>query len=98
MFPKYVPSSPDYYYGDNSVAVTVSNLGNHSVVQPLVRFTVMDLAEQVDSQQDCYPDELKPGDSRMCTFDINHLGDKKLNVFVSEALNEGIDSSLQTMS
>lgn len=92
MFPKNVPSSADYYYGDNSVAVTVTNLGNHSVVQPLVRFTVMDLAEQVDSQQDCYPDELKPAETHECIFDINHLGDKKLNVFVSEALNEGLDS------
>lgn len=92
MFPKNVPSSADYFYGDNSVAVTVTNLGNHSVVQPLVRFTVMDLAEQVDSQQDCYPDELKPAETHECIFDINHLGDKKLNVFVSEALNEGLDS------
>ena len=92
MFPKNVPSSADYYYGDNSVAVTVTNLGNHSVVQPLVRFTVMDLAEQVDSQQDCYPDELKPAETHECIFDINHLGDKKFNVFVSEALNEGLDS------
>ena len=92
MFPKNVPSSADYYYGDNSVAVTVTNLGNHSVVQPLVRFTITDLAEQVDSQQDCYPDELKPAETHECIFDINHLGDKKFNVFVSEALNEGLDS------
>lgn len=92
MFPKNVPSSAKYFYGDNSVAVTVTNLGNHSVVQPLVRFSVMDLAEQVDSEQDCYPDELKPAETHECIFDINHLGDKKLKVFVSEALNEGLDS------
>ena len=92
MFPKNVPSSANYFYGDNSVAVTVTNLGNHSVVQPLVRFSVMDLAEQVDSEQDCYPDELKPAETHECIFDINHLGDKKLKVFVSEALNEGLDS------
>ena len=33
MYPKNAPSSADYFYGDNSVAVTVTNLGNHSVVQ-----------------------------------------------------------------
>ena len=92
MYPKNVPTSADYFYGDNSVAVTVTNLGNHSVVQPLVRFSVMDLAEQVDSEQDCYPDEIKPSESHECVFDINHLGDKKLKVFVSEALNEGLDA------
>ena len=44
------------------------------------------------TQQDCYPDEIKPAESHECVFDINHLGDKKLKVFVSEALNEGIDA------
>ena len=42
--------------------------------------------------EDCYPDEIKPSESHECVFDINHLGDKKLKVFVSEALNEGLDA------
>ena len=35
MFPRSSPTSPNYFYGKNSVFVTVSNLGNHTVVQPL---------------------------------------------------------------
>lgn len=92
MFPSNVPTSADYFYGENSVTVTVSNLGNHTVVQPLVRFTVMDLDEQIDSEEDCIPDEVKPGESHQCLFNLTYLGDKKLKVFVSEALNEGLDA------
>ena len=91
MYPLSAPTSPDYFYGDDSVSVTVSNLGNHSVVEPLIRFTVMDLNEQIQSEEDCLPAEILPGETESCVFDINHLGDKKLRVFVSEALNEGLD-------
>ena len=92
MYPRSFPTSPNYFYGKNSVSVTVSNLGNHTVVQPLVRFTVADLSEEVDSVEDCVPEEITPGESVICIFDLEHLGDKKLNVFVSEALNEGLDA------
>lgn len=92
MFPLNAPTSADYFYGNNSVAVEVSNLGNISVVQPLVRFTVSDLSEDVDSVEDCIPDEISPNQTVTCIFNLNHLGDKKLNVFISEALNEGLDA------
>ena len=92
MYPRSSPTSPNYFYGKNSVSVTVSNLGNHTVAQPLVRFTVSDLSEEVDSVEDCVPEEIIPGQSVICIFDLEHLGDKKLNVFVSEALNEGLDA------
>ena len=92
MFPLSAPTSPDYFYGNDSVAVTISNLGNHTVVQPLVRFTVMDLDEQTESEEDCLPSEIIPGDEVTCIFDLNEEGDKKLRVFVSEALNEGLDA------
>ncbi len=92
MYPRNVPTSADYFYGDDSVAVTISNLGNHTVAEPLVRFTVMDLSEEVDSEEDCIPDEIKPGETVECVFSMDHLGDKKLNVFVSEALSEGVDA------
>ena len=92
MFPRNAPTSADYFYGNDSVSVTVSNLGNQTISEPLVRFTVTDLSEDVDSIEDCVPDEITPGDVVTCVFDINHLGDKKLNVFVSEALNEGLDA------
>ena len=92
MFPLNSPTSADYFYGNDSVAVTISNLGNHSVVGPLVRFTVMDLDEQIESEEDCFPTEIVPGEVETCIFDLNELGDKKLKVFVSEALNEGVDA------
>ncbi len=92
MYPRYSPTSPNYFYGNQSVSVSISNLGNHTVVQPLVRFTVSDLGDQVDSVEDCIPDEITPAQIVICIFDLNHLGDKKLNVFVSEALNEGLDA------
>ena len=90
MYPRNVPNSADYFYGDNSVAVTVSNLGNLSAIEPLVRFTVMNLNDQIDSQEDCFPDEIKPAQTVECAFDLNHLGDKKLSVFVGAF--EGLDA------
>ena len=51
----------------------------------------MNLNEEVQSEEDCYPTEIIPGESFTCIFDMNHLGDKRLKVFVSEALNEGLD-------
>jgi len=92
MFPLNSPNSAKYFYGNDSVSVTVSNLGNHTVVEPLVRFTVMDLSENIEYVEDCYPPEILPGEQVNCIFDLNKLGDKKFKVFVSEALNEGDDS------
>ena len=92
MFPLNAPSSADYYYGNDSVAVTITNLGNHTVIEPLVRFTVMDLDEQTESEEDCLPTVIVPSHIVTCIFDLNHLGDKRLKVFISEALNEGIDA------
>ena len=40
MYPRYAPTSADYYYGNDSVSAKISNLGNHSVTNPLVRFVV----------------------------------------------------------
>lgn len=91
MYPLNAPSSPKYFYGNDSVSVTVTNLGNHTVVEPLVRFTVMNLDEEVQSEEDCNPAIIIPSQSFNCIFDMNQLGDKKLKVFVSEALNEGLD-------
>jgi hypothetical protein len=91
MYPLNSPTSAKYFYGNDSVSVIISNLGNHSVVEPLVRFTVMDLDEEVQSEEDCNPAEIQPGESVTCIFDMNQLGDKRLRVFVSEALNEGLD-------
>ena len=92
MFPLNAPASAKYFYGNDSVAVTVANLGNHSVEEPLVRFTVSDLDDQMQSEEDCRPEIILPGETYNCVYDIAYLGDKKLKVFVSEALNEGLDA------
>jgi len=92
MFPLSAPNSAKYFYGNDSVSVTITNLGNHTVVEPLVRFTVMDLEGEIQSEEDCNPIEIVPAEIVNCIFDMNQLGDKKLKVFVSEALNEGLDS------
>ena len=91
MSPLNAPGSAQYFYGNDSVLVTITNLGNHSVTEPLVRFTVKDLGDQIESIEDCRPDKITPTDTKSCIFDLNQLGDKKLSVFVSEALNEGTD-------
>ena len=92
MYPRYAPSSSDYYYGNDSVSAKISNLGNHSVSSPLVRFTVSDLQGEEESTEDCRPTEIKPGDFFICIFDLNRLGDKSLKVTISEAMNEGMDA------
>ena len=92
MSPLNAPNSATYFYGNDSVSVVVSNLGNHTVVEPLVRFTVMDLSENIETVEDCNPTEITPGSSASCVFDLNRLGDKRLKVFVSEALAEGNDA------
>ena len=91
MYPLNAPNSAQYFYGNDSVSVIVTNLGNHTVNEPLVRFTVMDLDEQIESIEDCLPDEIVPAGTFNCIFDMNKLGDKRLSVFVSEALSEGTD-------
>ena len=92
MYPRFAPSSSDYYYGSESVAVEISNLGNHSVQNPLVRFYVLDLEGEEDSTEDCRPTLIHPGDADICTFDLTHLGEKTLRVSISEAMNEGMDA------
>ena len=92
MYPLNAPDSSTYFYGDDSVSVTISNIGNHSVVEPLVRFSVMDLSGTTESEEDCNPSVILPGQYERCIFDLNKLGDKRLKVFVSEALEEGTDA------
>ena len=91
MYPLNAPTSPTYFYGNNSVGVVIKNLGNHTVTEPLVRFTVMDLTDEIESEEDCYPDEILPSHEYYCIFDLNALGDKNLKVMASEMLNEGQD-------
>ena len=38
----------------------------------------MDLDEQTESEEDCLPSEIIPGDEFTCIFDLNEEGDKKL--------------------
>ena len=44
-----------------------------------------------DSIEDCRPNQIYPGDFEMCTFNLLHLGEKRLRVSI-EAMNEGMDS------
>ena len=92
MYPRYAPTSADYYYGNDSVSAKISNLGNHSVTNPLVRFVVSDFTGETEYTEDCRPTEIKPGEFYMCVFDLNRLGDKSLRVTISEAMNEGMDA------
>jgi hypothetical protein len=62
-----------------------------TVKQPLIRFTVMDLTDEIESEEDCYPEEILPGEVYYCIFDLTELGDKNLKVMASEMLNEGQD-------
>ncbi|MDP6869176.1 MAG: hypothetical protein QGI21_00175 [Candidatus Poseidoniaceae archaeon] len=92
MYPLNAPSSQDYYYGENSVSATITNLGNHSVTDPLVRFTVYDLEGNIDSEEDCAIGTLHPSASFDCIFDLVFLGDKMLKVAISEMISEGTDA------
>tara|TARA_B110001452_G_scaffold266928_1_gene275107 strand:+ start:340 stop:3291 length:2952 start_codon:yes stop_codon:yes gene_type:complete len=92
VFPLNSPTSAKYFYGNDSVSVIISNLGNQTVVEPLVKFLIMDLNENLEYEEDCYPTEILPGDDANCIFDLNKLGDKLLKVQVSAALDEGNDA------
>ncbi len=93
MFPLNSPGSEQYYYGNDSVSVTISNIGNHTVVEPLVKFTIMSLDDNPEYEEECYPLEIRPGSEEICIFSLNKLGDKKLKVYVTEVPNEGTDVS-----
>ena len=92
MYPRFAPTSSVYYYGNDSIAVVISNLGNMTVYEPLVRFTVMDLFDEIESEEDCRPEVIIPGDSETCIFDIQEMGDKHFKVYVNEVLSEGSDA------
>ena len=92
MYPTYAPSSSVYYFGSESVTAKITNLGNHTVQNPLVRFLVLDLVGEEESTEDCRPSIIYPGDYHICTFDLNHLGQKTLRVSIAEAMNEGMDA------
>ncbi|HIL64776.1 MAG: hypothetical protein CXT71_02500 [Methanobacteriota archaeon] len=91
MFPKYSPGSSTYFYGNDSVAVEIANNGNMTIFNPVIRFTVMDLTDEVESVEDCTPESILPGQVYSCIYDLNHLGDKNLKVSVPENLIEGTD-------
>ena len=81
----------NYYYGNDSLSVIVTNNGNITLAEPVIRFTLMDINEVTEYIEDCVPDEIEPGQSFNCIFDINKEGDKKFRVFAEETLFEGID-------
>jgi len=92
LYPLNAPSSDTYFYGNDSVGVIVTNLGNKTVYEPLIRFTVMDLTDEIESEEDCYPEVILPGQIYYCIFDLNVLGDKNLKVMAAEMLSGGQDS------
>ena len=92
MYPRNAPTSPNYFYGNDSVAVKVSNLGNQTVQNPLVRFFVSTPEGEEESIEDCRPNQIHPGEFEICIYDLTHVGEKRLRVSISEAMNEGMDS------
>ncbi len=92
LSPLHAPTSTTYFYGNDSVAASISNQGNVTVYEPLVRFTVSDLFGEIQSEEDCRPDEILPGHSFTCIFDLGYLGDKELKVYANEILTEGSDA------
>jgi len=92
MYPRFAPTSSVYFYGNDSVAVVISNLGNKTVYEPLVRFTIMDLVNEIESEEECRPEIIVPSDSETCIFDITEIGDKNFKVYVNEMLAEGSDA------
>lgn len=91
MYPRFAPLSSVYFYGNDSIVVVISNLGNKTVYEPLVRFTIMDLFDEIESEEDCRPEVIIPSDSEICIFDIREMGDKHFKVYVNEMLAEGND-------
>lgn len=92
MYPRFAPLSSVYFYGNDSIVVVISNLGNRTVYEPLVRFTIMDLFDAIESEEDCRPEVIVPSDSEICIFDIREMGDKRFKVYVNEMLAEGSDA------
>ncbi len=91
MSPLYSPGSSTYFYGNDSVAVEIVNNGNMTVYLPVIRFSVMDLTDEVESEEDCAPEILLPAQTYTCIYDLNFIGDKNLKVSIPENLIEGSD-------
>ena len=81
-----------YYYGQDTVKVTVANMGNVTIVNTSLEVYVFDLFMNVDANEECFILDLKPDKSQTCYFSVELTGSKSLNATLSTTFDEGLDS------
>ena len=90
MVPSHDSSSASYFYGEDMVTATVSNIGNKTVNLVSVAFQVYDPIGEVEYENSCLLTTFLPGETRTCTFNITTVGDDRtLTIQVPSGHDEG---------
>ena len=89
MYPAYQFDSPEYFYGEDSVEVIVSNNGYIKSSETQLYLEILDFTGQGDLMN-CTIPSLFPRQSHSCKFNLSVLGSYEMNASLSSSIN-GLD-------
>jgi hypothetical protein len=90
MFPAYQFDSPDYFYGNDSVRVDVSNNGYIMVEGAVLQLELFVFNGQ-NEISNCTLPALYPRQTHFCTFNLNVIGEYDLNATLGLTINGVLD-------
>ncbi|MFL2949881.1 MAG: hypothetical protein ACJZ40_05825 [Candidatus Poseidoniaceae archaeon] len=93
MLPSHDAGSANYYYGEDMVTATVSNIGNKTIDLVSVAFQIYDPIGEVEYETICVINAFIPGETRTCLFNVTSVGaDRTLTIQVPSSHDEGDES------
>ena len=78
VYPSHNAQSSEFYYGLDRVVSTFENLGNMSVENITVSYSVYNTQYELEVEDICEIPVMHPGDTATCTFNLTTTGNNRL--------------------
>ncbi|MEL0331242.1 MAG: hypothetical protein VW982_03385 [Candidatus Poseidoniales archaeon] len=78
VYPSHNAQSSEFYYGIDRVVSTFENLGNMSVENITVSYSVYNTQYELEVEDICEIPVMHPGDTATCTFNLTTTGNNRL--------------------
>ena len=78
VYPSHNAQSSEFYYGLDRVVSTFENLGNMSVENITVSYSVYNTQYELEVEDICEIPVMHPGDTASCTFNLTTTGNNRL--------------------
>jgi len=92
LYPSHNSQDTTFYFGSERVHSVISNQGNMTVSDVTAQFEVYNPQFEIEVEGECEIDELLPGDSTLCIFNLTTTGaNRLLRVRLPDVFQNGDD-------